>query len=303
MRHTLFRRTLMKRIFMALLLFCFVASPSFAKISVVATLPWIGSIASDVGKDRINVSTLVKPSQDPHLIEAKPSMILASRKADIIMYNGLDLEIGYLPLLIESSRNPKIQPGQKGNFDCSRYVTVLEKRVSADRSMGDVHPLGNPHYHFSPSNIGKIVDGMALALSEADPANSEFYRANSVAFQKLLQAKLKEWNRITPKGKKFIAYHKFFEYLAHDFGFEIIGYIEEKPGIPPSASRIEKLVEMMRQAKPNGILTTGLYERRAPDYLSRKTGVKVAVVPNDLGATAQAEDWFSLMDQVLVALQ
>ena len=159
----------MKRIALVALFYFFLTSPSFAKINVVATLPWIGSIASDLGKDRINVTTLVKPSQDPHLIEAKPSMILASRKADIIMYNGLDLEIGYLPLLIESSRNPKIQPGQKGNFDCSRYVTVLEKPVSVDRSMGDVHPLGNPHYHFSPGNIGRIVDGMAQVLSEIDP--------------------------------------------------------------------------------------------------------------------------------------
>ena len=293
----------MKRISIAFLLSCCLASPSFAKINVVATLPWIGSIASDLGKDRVNVTTLVKQNQDPHLIEAKPSMILACRKADILMYNGLDLEIGYLPLLIESSRNPKIQPGQKGNFDCSRYVTVLEKPVSVDRSMGDVHPLGNPHYHFSPNNIGKIADGMAQALSEVDPANAEFYRTNAVAFQKLLQEKRKEWGRIEPRGKKFIAYHKFFEYLAHDFGFEIIGYIEEKPGIPPSASHIEKLVELIRQAKPNAILTTGYYERRAPDYLSQKTGVKVVVVPNDVGATPQAKDWFSFMDQVLAALQ
>jgi zinc/manganese transport system substrate-binding protein len=230
-------------------------------------------------------------------------MILASRKADILMYNGLDLEIGYLPLLIESSRNSKIQPGQKGNFDSSRHVTVLEKPVSVDRSMGDVHPLGNPHYHFSPNNITKIVDGMAHALSEIDPANAEFYRTNAVAFQKLLQEKRKEWDRMAQRGKKFIAYHKFFEYLAHDLGFEIIGYIEEKPGIPPSASHIEKLVEMLRQAKPSAILTTGFYERRAPDYLSQKTGVKVVVVPNDVGATPQAKNWFSLMDQVLAALQ
>lgn len=293
----------MKRAFLAVLFSCCLASPSFAKISVVATLPWIGSIASDLGKDRITVTTLVKPNQDPHLIEAKPSMILASRKADIIMYNGLDLEIGYLPLMIESSRNPKIQPGQKGNFDCSRYVTVLEKPVSVDRSMGDVHPLGNPHYHFSPSNIGKIVDGMARALSEVDPANGEFYRANGMAFQRLLQEKQTEWNRLAPRGKKFVAYHKFFEYLAHDFGFEIIGYIEAKPGIPPSTSHIEKLMEMMRQAKPDAILTTGYYERKAPDYISQKTGVKVVVVPNDVDSTLQAKDWFSLMDQVLKVLQ
>ena len=153
----------MKRIMIMVLLCSSVLSayPCFAKLNVVATLPWIGSIASDLGKDRINVTALVKPNQDPHQIEAKPSMILAARKADILIYNGLDLEIGYLPLLIESSKNPKIQPGKPGNFDCSRFVSVIEKPTAVDRSLGDVHPLGNPHYHLSPGNMRAIVDGMA----------------------------------------------------------------------------------------------------------------------------------------------
>jgi zinc/manganese transport system substrate-binding protein len=297
-----FRGTMMKRILLGVLFLCCITTPAFAKINVVATLPWIGSIVSDLGKDRIDVVTLVKPSQDPHLIEAKPSMILASRKADIMMYNGLDLEIGYLPLLIESSRNQKIQPGKMGNFDCSRYITVLEKPTSVDRSMGDVHPLGNPHYHYSPGSVGKIADAMVKTLAEVDPANAEFYRTNGKAFQQRLQEKQKEWDHM-PKGKQFLAYHKFFEYLAHDFGLQLIGYIEEKPGIPPTAAHIEKLVELLQRTKPDGILTTGYYERKAPDYLSRRTGVKVIVVPNDVGSTPQATDWFSFTDQVLAVIQ
>lgn len=293
----------MKRIFFAALLSLSVATPSIAKLNLVVTLPWIGSIASDLGKDRINVTVLVKPNQDPHLMEAKPSMILASRKADMVMYNGLDLEIGYLPLLIESSRNPKIQPGQKGNFDCSAYVNALEKPVSVDRTMGDVHPLGNPHYHLSPINMGRVADGMAQALADMDRANAEFYRANGVAFQQRLAEKEKEWSRVAPRGKKFIAYHKLFEYLAHDFAFEIVGYIEEKPGIPPSAAHIERLVELMRRTKPNAILTTEYYERKAPDYLSQKTGVRAVIVPHEVGSTPQAKDWFSLMDQVIAVLR
>ena len=293
----------MKKLFLAALFCFFLATPAIAKINVVATLPWIGNLASDIGKDRVNVTVLVKPNQDPHLIEAKPSMILAARKADIIMYNGLDLEIGYLPVLIESSRNPKIQPGKAGNFDCSRYVTVIEKPSSVDRSMGDVHPLGNPHYHLSPVNIGRVVEGMVQALASSDQPNADFYRANGAAFRQRLQEKQKEWNRIALRGKKFVAYHKFFEYLARDFGFQVIGYIEEKPGIPPSASHIEKLVELIRQAKPDGIITTGYYERKAPDYLSQKTGVRVTVVPNEVGSTPQGKDWFSLMDQVLTVLR
>lgn len=292
------RKSLLSIIF----LFC-LAVPALAKTDVVATLPWIGSVASEIGKDRIAITVLVKPNQDPHRIEAKPSMILAARKADIIMYNGLDMEIGYLPILIESSKNPRLQPGQPGNFDCSRHVTVIEKSTLVDRSMGDVHPLGNPHYHLSASNIAKVAQGMVQALAQVDPTNAEFYRANENLFQQRLREKMREWSSIGPKGKKFLAYHRFFEYLARDYGFGIIGYIEEKPGIPPSAAHIEKILTLIRQSQPNAIITVGYYERKASDYLSQKTGIKVLVLPHDVGATPQAKDWFSLMDQILDRLR
>jgi zinc/manganese transport system substrate-binding protein len=293
----------MKKIaIMIFLLTCFFASPSFAKLNVVATLPWIGSIVNDLGKDRVNLTVLVKPSQDPHQIEAKPSMILAARKADVIMYNGLDLEIGYLPLLIESSRNQKIQPGKPGNFDCSRFVSVIEKPTAVDRSLGDVHPLGNPHYHLSPRNIRNIAEGIARALSELDPDNAAFYQANATSFRARLDEKQKVWSQKPLRGKKFISYHKFFEYLANEYGFELVGYIEAKPGIPPSANHMESLIDLARRARLAGILTTAYFARTAPDFLSEKTGVKVIVVPHEVGATPAARDWFNLMDQVFAAI-
>src|SRR3990172_2818325 len=153
---------------MVLIVLLIMTAPALAKVNVVATLPFIGSIAKEIGKDKIDITTLIKPSQDPHFAEAKPSMILAARKADIIMYNGLDLEIGYLPRIIESSNNPKIQPGKTGNFGCSQFVAAIEKPVSVDRSIGDVHPLGNPHYLFSPKNILKVAEGISTVLSELD---------------------------------------------------------------------------------------------------------------------------------------
>jgi len=293
----------MKKIaILTFLLICLFAGPSFAKLNVVATLPWIGSIVNDLGKDRINLTVLVKPSQDPHQIEAKPSMILAARKADVIMYNGLDLEIGYLPLLVESSRNPKIQPGKPGNFDCSRFVTVIEKPTAIDRSLGDVHPLGNPHYHLSPRNIRNIVEGIAQALSELDPDNGDFYKANAALFSARLDEKLKAWSQKPLRGKKFISYHKFFEYLANEYGFELVGYIEAKPGIPPSANHMESLIDLARRAKLDGILTTTYFAKAAPDFLSKKTGLKVIVIPQEVGATPAARDWFGLMDLVFAAL-
>ena len=290
---------------MCLWVFCvlFFATPAFAKFNIAATLPWIGSIASEIGKDKVRITSFVKPTQDPHFVEAKPSMILDVRKADILMYNGMDLEIGYLPVLVESSKNPKIQTANPGNFDCSKFIEPIEIPTVVDRSMGDVHPQGNPHYQLSPKNILRVAEGMAEVLSRADPENASFYLKNFSSFKQRLQEKQKEWSAIPLRGKKFLAYHKFFEYLASEFGFEIIGYIEPKPGIPPSAGHIEKLIEMIRKTKPDGILSLSYYGQKEVNFLSQKTGVKSIIVPHDVGETEKVKDWFSLMDQVLKSLE
>ncbi len=177
---------------------------------MVATLPWIGSIANEIGKDRVKVTVIVKPSQDPHYIEAKPSMILAARGADIIMYNGLDLEIGYLPILFESSRNSKIQPGQPGNFDCSQFVNVIEKQQGADRSLGDVHPLGNPHYHFSPTNILNVARGMARELANVDSGNASFYNANLASFEAEIEKQTAAMEEKTPEREALCVLSQIF---------------------------------------------------------------------------------------------
>lgn len=288
-----------------LTIFCFLVwvSPAVAKLNIVATLPWIGSLAGDIGKDKIKVTTLVKPDQDPHYVEARPSMILEVRRADLLMFNGLELEIGYLPVLIESSRNPNIQPGTNGYFDCSQFVEVIEKPEAVSRSMGDVHPLGNPHYHLSPKNFYRVTGGITGILATIDPGNAAFYRANLAAWQEKFKEKEKQWGEYSLRGKKFIAYHKFFEYLANEFGFQILGYVEPKPGIPPSAGWVERIIELARRMKPDAILTTSYYGTREAAFLSQKSGVKYIVVPHDVGATPACKDWFSLMDQALTALK
>ncbi len=293
----------MRKIFFTLSILLAIASPAFAGLNVVATLPWIGSVVKEIGKEKINVTTLVKPHQDPHNVEAKPSMILAARKTDLIMYNGLDLEIGYLPLIIESSRNSRLMPGKPGNFDCSRFVKVLEKPLAVDRSMGDVHPLGNPHYNFSPSNILRVAGGMTERLAETDGANAAFYRANFKNFADRLKEKEKQWNAVPLRGKKFVAYHKLFEYLAAEYGFQMVGYIEPKPGIPPSAAHIEELLESMKRTRPEGILTTQIFGKKESETVSMKSGVKVILLPNDVGSMPGTSDWFAFMDKVLSAFK
>lgn len=293
----------MKKLLVTLLIILAFSTPALAKINIVATLPWIGSLASDLGKDKVTVKVLVKPSQDPHQIEAKPSMILAARNADILIYNGLDLEIGYLPLLIESSRNPQIQPGRAGNLDCSQFIKIIERHGSADRSMGDVHPSGNPHYHLSAQNILGVARGMAQALSSLDREHASFYKTNLAGFEAKLKGMQKQWAGVSLKGKRFIAYHRFFEYLAQECSFRIVGYVEERPGIPSSAGYIEKIVEDIRRSKPDGIITTIYYGKDETKALSQKTGVKSIVIPHDVGSAPGLTDWFALMDAVLKSLQ
>jgi zinc/manganese transport system substrate-binding protein len=293
----------MRKIFLSFLLLLMLTTPAFAGLNVLATLPWIGSAAKEIGKDKINVTVLAKPSQDAHFLEAKPSMILAARKADIIMYDGLDLEIGYLPLIIESSKNPKLMPGQLGNFDCSQFITVLEKPTTVDRSMGDVHPLGNPHYHLSSSRVLRVAEGIARLLADADKSNAGFYEANYKAFAERVKEKEKQWHTVPLQGKKYIAYHKYFEYLAAEFGFQFIGYIEPKPGIPPSGAHIEGLIETMKKEKPAAILVTPAYGMQEAESLSAKTGVKVIVLPHDVGSMDGTGDLISFWDRINTSLK
>ncbi|HVO67612.1 MAG TPA: zinc ABC transporter substrate-binding protein [Syntrophales bacterium] len=293
----------MKKLLLTFLIVIAMSTPAYAKLNVVATLPWIGSLLNELGKDKVKVTVLVKSSQDPHYIEAKPSMILAARDADMLIYNGLDLEIGYLPLLIESSRNPRIQPGKTGNLDCSQFINVIEKPETVDRSMGDVHPLGNPHYHYSPSNILRVARGMTRELSKIDPGNASFYRTNLSSFEKSLRNRQIQWAKKSLKGKRFVSYHKLFEYMANEFGFQLVGYVEPKPGIPPSAGHIESLIESMKITRPDGILVTPSYGTEEAETLSKKTGVKVITIPQDVGSLSGTNNWFSFMDTVLSSLE
>jgi zinc/manganese transport system substrate-binding protein len=292
-----------KKIYLSLVILLLATSPAFASLRIVATLPWIGSLAKEIGKDKVSVTTLVKPSQDPHTVEAKPSMMMAGRRADMIMYNGLDLEIGYLPLILESSKNPAIMPGKPGNFDCSRFVVVIEKHTHANRSMGDIHHLGNPHYHYSPANILKIAEGMSAALAERDPANAAFYKANQKSFAARVADRKNSWKALNLTGKRFIAHHKMFEYLAMDFDLRIGGYIEPKPGIPPSAGYLDGLIARMRVVRPDAILITNYSGRKEAEAVSRASGVKIVSLPADVGAESGTGDWITFMDTVLNRLK
>ncbi len=293
----------MRKIVITGFLTLILTSPAFAGLNVVATLPWIGSLAKEIGGDKVTVTTLIRPGQDPHYAEAKPSMILAARKADILMYNGVDLEIGYLPLIVQSARNPRIIPGKPGNCDCSGSVRIIDRQAVVDRSMGDVHPLGNPHYQFSMSNILRVAKGMASTMASLDSANAGAYRANFNSFSARLDEHRKKWLTVGLKGKRFIAYHKMFGYLERECGFRIIDYVEAKPGIPPSAAHIEALIEEIRREKPDGIIVTPAHGLDEAKSLAEKTGIKLIVIPQDVGSMKGADNWLAFMDTIMTAMR
>ncbi|MBI5633708.1 MAG: zinc ABC transporter substrate-binding protein [Nitrospirae bacterium] len=296
----------MRRFIYALLMLTIFSIPSFAEVNVVATLPWIGGVAKEIGKDKINVAVLVKSGQDPHFVEAKPSMIVAARNADIIMYNGLELEVGYLPLIITSSRNSKIQPGQNGNLDCSGSVNVIERaKTDLDRSMGDVHSYGNPHYHLSPDNVFKAARAIAERLSSIDGGNSDFYKSRLDIFEKGLREKMKEWDeRMAPlKGKKVILYHRDMNYLMERYGIGVVGYIEPKPGIPPTPKHLQSLIETGKREGISAVLVNTYFERRSPSFVAEKNGVKMLMLPIDVLGVPEVRDYISLMDYITNTLK
>ncbi|MBC8414731.1 zinc ABC transporter substrate-binding protein [bacterium] len=287
---------MIKKILFAGIIVLFMANAAFAKINAVATLPWIGSLLDEIGKDKVKVKVLVKPSQDPHYVEARPSMILAVRRADALFYNGLDLEVAYLPVLIESSRNAKIQPGMPGHIDCSQFIEVIDRSYKVDRSMGDVHPYGNPHYHLSVKNIVKAAQGITDVLSAADPGNAEYFKDRLADFTGRMSKKESEWRNVDFNGMKVIAYHKQYEYLAKEFNFSIAGYIEPKPGIPPSASHIQSVINTINDFGIKTILTTAYYGVREAKFISEKTGARVLVLPHDVRSMDGADDLIGLID-------
>src|SRR5688572_32942824 len=222
-----------------------------AELKVVASLPDFGAIAEAIGGKAVDVTTIARGSEDPHFVDARPSFVRVLNKADLLIEGGADLEIGWLPPLVTAARNAKIQGTGKGHLVLAPYIKLLDVPTApVDRSMGDVHPTGNPHFWLDPRNGKIIAEKIAAALSELDPKNAETYRGNLAAFTKKLDAKWPEWQKkLEPlRGAKVITYHKTYEYLAAAFGLEVIAQLEPKPGIEPSATHIAQLVQRAKEA-------------------------------------------------------
>lgn len=253
-----------------------------AQLKVVTSTTDLASIAAAVGGDLVTVRHISEGYQDPHFAEAKPSFVLQLRDADVFAFVGLDLEIGWMPLLVQGARNPDIQAGGKGYVDASQAIDVLDRATSrVDRSQGDVHPAGNPHYWLDPENGRRIARLFRAKFAELDPAHAADYAKNAAAFEARLNAAEKSWadELAVLKGKPIVAYHTSWKYFAEYTGLNIVGFMEPKPGVPPSPSHLAGLILQMKRTGAKAIIMEPFYNRKDADFVAQKTGATVVILP------------------------
>src|SRR5882724_9191178 len=291
----------MKTYFALLIMVLLVATPAGAqgKLNVIATTEDLASIAREIGADRITVDSIAKGYQDPHFVEAKPSFILKLQKADVLICVGRELEIGWLPPLIQQSRNGKIQVGAQGYLDASLGATILEIPTGTiTRAMGDVHPLGNPHYWMDPENGKRIAKEIADKLSELRPGDRAYFEQQLAGFTTRLDAAEKRWlAQMAPyKGTKMVTYHRSFPNFAERFGLDIVGYVEPRPGIPPTPQHTLDLINEMRRQNVKLVLVEPYFDMKTPMSIGRETGAQVLVMPPSVGGVKEVTDYFKLFD-------
>ncbi len=269
------------------------------KLNVVTTTEDLASIAREVGGDRISVEAIARGYQDPHFVEAKPSFILKLQRAQLLIVVGRELEIGWLPPLTQQSRNAKIQPGAEGYLDASLHARILEvPQGQLTRAMGDVHPQGNPHYWLDPEN-GKIVArDVADKLSQLQPSDRAYFTGRLNDFTARLDDAGKRWAAaMAPyKGSKVVTYHRSFPNFADRFGLDIVGYVEPRPGIPPSPQHTLDLINEMKRQNVKVVLVEPYFDMKTPNAIGRATGATVLVVPPSVGGVKDVPDYFKLFD-------
>jgi zinc/manganese transport system substrate-binding protein len=271
-----------------------------AQLKVVTSTTDLYDIATAVGGDKISATHIGQGYQDPHFIDAKPSFVLQLRNADVWAFVGLDLEIGWMPLLLDGARNPKIRSGGSGYVDASKAIRILDTpQGNVDRSMGDVHPLGNPHYWLDPENGRRIARMFKAKFAQLDPKNEDTYERNEKAFEARLNAAEKGWaaDLATIRGKPVVAWHTSWRYFAEYNGMNIVAFVEPKPGVPPSPSHLYTVIQTVKKTGAKVIVMEPFYDRKVADLIAKQTGATVLILPPSVGGLrgAPVNDYISLM--------
>ena len=277
------------------------------RLTVITTTQDLASIAAQIGGDRVKVEALAKGYQDPHFVDAKPSYLVKLRSADLFVQVGRDLEVGWVPGLLQNARNPRILPGGAGFVDASNGVSVLEQGQRVGREQGDVHPLGNPHYWLDPENGEIMARTIRDALSRVSPANRGYFEARYQAFERRLEESVERWKTeakaIGLTGSKLVTYHRSWSYFAKAFGCEVIGNVEPRPGVPPPPKHIQTLTGQMKAEKVPLLILEPYFDPKLPSRVAQQSGAALVVLPPSVGAVQEATDYFRLFDVQLAMIR
>jgi zinc/manganese transport system substrate-binding protein len=295
----------MRNILLAACAVLVLTTPAQAKLNVVATTPDLGSIAAQIGGEQASVTILAKPTEDPHFVDAKPSFIVKLNRADALVEGGAELEVGWLPALLDQSRNTKLAAGAPGHIACNQGVQLVEVPATLDRSKGDIHAAGNPHFLTDPGNARIVAKHIAESFSELDPKSAAVYQANLKKFVERLDSKMAEWQKLLAphKGERVVAYHDSWPYFARRFELKIDLFLEPKPGIPPTPVHLAEVIMQMKSEHIRAILVEPYQSRKTAQTVAADTGATAVDVSQFPGGVKGTEaGYIELMDSVVNAV-
>ena len=279
-------------------------APAYAALSVFATVPEWGALVEELGGDKVKIYTATNALQDPHHVEAKPSLIARARGADLVVATGAELEIGWLPLVLQQAGNPKVQPGKPGYFEAAAFVTLLDKPTRLDRADGDVHAAGDPHIQTDPRNIAKVAAPLAARLAELDPENAAFYQSRYKAFAERWSAAIANWEKQAAplRGVPIVVQHKAFTYLIAWIGLKEIATLEPKPGVEPTTSHLSEVLATLQRTPAKMVLRAAYQSDRASQWIAERTKINAVTLPFTGGGNDQAKDLYGRFDDTIARL-
>jgi zinc/manganese transport system substrate-binding protein len=280
------------------------ATPALAALSIFATVPEWGALAQELGGDRVSVYTATNALQDPHHVEAKPSLIARARKADLVVATGAELEIGWLPLVLQQAGNPKVLPGQPGFFEAASFVTTIERPARLDRAEGDVHPQGNPHIQTDPRNIALVAAALSTRMAELDPADAALFRDRYAKFDARWRASIARWQSegAVLRGVPVLVQHKAFSYLLEWLGMKETGALEPKPGVEPTAASLAEILAQQQRLPAKMVIRAAYQSDRASQWIAERAHIPAVALPFTVGGDARARDLTSVFDDTVSLL-
>jgi len=281
-----------------------VFSAHAAALDIFACEPEWGALAQELGGDRVSIYVATNAFQDPHQIQAKPSLLAKARRANLVVCTGSELEIGWLPVVLRQSGNDAVQPNKPGYFEAAAYVPKLEVPTALDRAAGDVHPGGNPHIQTDPHNIARVATALAQRLAEIDPANAAYYQARYRDFAARWDAAMQRWDKQAAplRGVAIVVHHKYFAYLENWLGLKEVAQLEPKPGVEPTSAHLAEIVDQLQRQPAKMVLRTAYNDDRASAWLSERAKIPAVVIPGTVGGSDKAKDLFALFDDTVQRL-